>query len=90
MYIFSQIFLTGKISKTYSGIMFMFPIPMATGFIELLQRLQLVAVWCILGVSKWRILMFLIIVQMNNDAMLVLITQITYSYKYKCYPGRLQ
>ena len=45
----------------------MFPIMMATGFIELLQRSQLVAVWCILGVSKWRILMYLIIVQMNNQ-----------------------
>ena len=44
----------------------MFPIMMATGFIELLQRSQLVAVWCILGVSKWRILMYLIIVQMNK------------------------
>ena len=68
----------------------MFPITMATGFIELLQRLQLVAVLCILGVSKWRILMCLITVQMNNVAMLVLITQIAYSYNYKSCPGRLQ
>ena len=68
----------------------MFPVTMASGFIELLLRLQLVAVLCILGVCKWRILMYLIIVQKNNVAMLVLITQITYSYNFKSCPGSLQ